>query len=384
MKRKVCVITGSRADYGLLKAVMHKIKGASDLQLQIIVTGMHLSSTYGMTYLEIINDGFNIDRKIECLIDQDDPISVAASMGKTIAESAKAFKDLKPDVILVLGDRFEIFSAVAAALTSKIPVAHIHGGETTFGAYDEAFRHSITKMSQIHFVATEDYRRRVIQLGENPDRVYLVGGVGIDDINNLNVIGKPDLEKDLSIKFRERNLLVTFHPTTLERESVDKQINALLSALENRPDTCIIFTMPNADTGGQTIMRFIEDFVSRNSNSYVFRSLGRHIYLSCMASVDAVIGNSSSGILEAPSLKVGTINIGIRQQGRIQASSVINCGASKDEICDALEELYSESFRLKLKSCRNPYGEGGASVKIVNVLREVNLESIVQKHFYDL
>jgi GDP/UDP-N,N'-diacetylbacillosamine 2-epimerase (hydrolysing) len=384
MKRRICVVTGSRADYGLLRLLMKEIGIASGLQLQLIVTGMHLSSTFGLSYREIEKDGFDIDRKIECLSDADTPIDIAGSMAKTLEGCAKAFEELKPDIILLLGDRFEIFSAATAALVSKIPIAHIHGGESTVGAYDEAFRHSITKMSQIHFVATEEYKNRVVQLGENPRNVYMVGGVGIDEIKEIGILKRDALEKVLGFKFKKRILLVTFHASTLENRPVDIQFRALLCALENREDTTIIFTMPNTDTGGLTIMKMIEDFVAKNNNSHAFKSLGRRVYLSCIAAADGVVGNSSSGIIEAPSFKVGTINVGMRQEGRVLASSVITCQPTEKEIRAAISKLYTHDFKSKLELTRNPYGEGGASKKIVRILQDLSLENIIQKRFYNL
>ena len=384
IKRKICVVTGSRADYGLLRLVMKGIEAEPSLTLQIIATGMHLAPTFGLTYKEIEGDGFKIDQKVECLSSSDSPVEIAEATGKALSGCAKAFAELKPDLVLVLGDRFEIFAACSAALLARIPIAHIHGGEVTVGAYDEAFRHSITKMSSIHFVATEEYKKRVIQLGEDPSTVHLVGGLGVDAIKELKLLSKEDIEQRIGIKLANKSLLVTFHPATLEKQSPAEQINEILTALSNKPDTTLIFTMPNADTGGLAIKEQIQNFVEKNDNAYLFESLGQLNYLSCMAIVDGIVGNSSSGILEAPTLKVGTINIGDRQLGRTQSDSVINALANKESIEKSLKKLFSSEFKLSLATCSSPYGEGGASRKILRVLSDFKFGESPQKSFYDL
>ena len=384
MSRKICVVTSSRADYGLLRWVMQGIKDDPELKLQIIATGMHLSPTFGLTYRVIEEDGFMVDAKVEILGSSDSPATIAGSMGLALAGTAKAFSDLKPDLVVVLGDRYEIFAAAAAALVTKIPVAHLHGGETTVGAFDEAFRHSITKMSHLHFVATDEYRSRVLQLGENPKNVYLVGGVGIDSIKNLPLLSKEDFENQLGIKLDTKSLLITFHPVTLDSESPEQQMKELLAALSHLHDTTLIFTMPNADTGGRVLIDMIEKFVGQNKNAKVFTSLGQLKYLSCISHVDGVVGNSSSGLTEVPTFKKGTINVGDRQMGRIQASSVINCEPKEKDIKRAIETLYSLDFNSNLAATVNPYGEGGASARIVKALKEASLEGIVKKTFYDL
>jgi GDP/UDP-N,N'-diacetylbacillosamine 2-epimerase (hydrolysing) len=384
MKRKICIVTGSRADYGLLRLVMQGIKDDSELSLQVVATGMHLSPTFGLTFKEIEADGFNIDIKVKTLGRSDMDLDITKSMGKGIVGCAEAFAKLKPDLVVVLGDRYEIFAAAAAALVLRIPLAHLHGGETSTGAYDEAFRHSISKMSNLHFVATKEYRNRVIQLGENPNNVFLVGGLGVDVLKNITLLTKKELEDSLQIEFRAKSLLITFHPVTLENETSEMQIRALLSALSNLKDTTLIFTMPNADNGSHTIIRLIQEYVKENNDAFAFRSLGQKLYLSCVAHVDGVVGNSSSGLTEVPSFKKGTINIGSRQAGRLQASSVINCLTEEREISSALELLFSDNFQSALKDVSNPYGEGGASIKIVNALKASNLDGIIQKAFYDL
>ena len=384
MKRKICVVTGSRADYGLLRWVMQGIKEDPELILQVIATGMHLSSTFGLTYKEIEADGFRIDIKLEILSALDSPVGIAESMGQGLIQCAKAFEDLQPDVVVLLGDRFEIFAAAAAALVARIPIAHLHGGETTIGAYDEAFRHSITKMSQLHFVAAEEYRNRVIQLGENPSNVFIVGGLGVDNLRNLALLNKRELEDSLKLKFKSKSLMVTFHPVTLENQTAEHQMKELLNVLSDLRDTTIIFTMPNADTGGLALISMIDEFVIHNTNARAFTSLGQLRYLSCIDNVDGVVGNSSSGLMEVPSFKKGTINIGDRQLGRLQAKSIINSQPKEKNIRDSIKRLYSEDFKTVLLETTNPYGEGGASSRIVKVLREVSLEGVIKKTFYDL
>ena len=384
MSRKICFVTGTRADYGLLRWVMQGIKDDAELNLQIIATGMHLSPEFGLTYKAIEADGFEITRKVEMLTSSDTSVGIAKSMGLGLVGFADALKELNPDLMVVLGDRFEIFAAVAAALVARIPVAHLHGGESTEGAFDEAFRHSITKMSHLHFVAADEYKQRVIQLGEQPEHVFLVGGLGIDNIKRIKLLGRNELEADLGFKFGKKNLLITFHPATLDRCSAASQMEALLSALTELEDTQLIMTMPNADTDGRTLIKMVEQFASQHSNIHTFTSLGQLRYLSCIAHVDGVVGNSSSGLAEMPSFKKGTINIGDRQRGRLQATSVINCEPTYKNIVDAINNLYSPSFQADLSRVRNPYGEGGASKKVVNTIKSINIKNIVKKDFYDL
>ena len=381
---KVCVITGSRAEYGLLRLLMQGIDTDPNLTLQIIATGSHLSKDFGLTYQEIENDGFKIDYKIEIQQHSDSPPDIAETMGRGISGCGRAIEELQPDLIVLLGDRYEILAAAAAALVAKIPVAHIHGGEVTAGAFDDALRHSITKMSNIHFVATEKSRKRVIQLGEDPNSVFLVGGLGVDAIKNIELLKREELENKLGIKFLNKNLLVTFHPETLGSQAPEKQFEELLYALDFFEDTSLIFTMPNADTGGKKITEMIEGFVETHSNAYFYKSLGQQKYLSVIAQVDGVIGNSSSGLLEVPTFKKGTINIGNRQLGREQSLSVINCKPLMESIKLALEQLYSIDFGLIVSESINPYGEGGASLRILSIIQELSLVEITKKTFYDL
>lgn len=377
------MVTGTRADYGCLRWAMEEIRNTPGLELQIIATAMHLAPEFGLTYREIEQDGFAIDSKIEMLLSADSPTALAKSMGLGLIGVGEALQRLQPDLLFILGDRFEIFAAAAAATVARIPIAHAHGGETTEGAFDEAMRHSITKMSHLHFVAAEEYRRRVIQLGEDPGRVFLVGGLGVDKIKKIALLGREALEDALAFKLGEKNLLVTFHPVTLEDETSAVQMRELLCALDELRDTHLIFTMPNADTGGRLLIELITQFVASRANSRAYASLGDLRYLSCIRHVDGVIGNSSSGLTEVPSFGKGTVNIGDRQRGRLRAASVIDCEPNREAIGAALKRLFSAEFQNAVPATRNPYGEGGASQKIVQVLNDFPLQSILKKSFHD-
>jgi GDP/UDP-N,N'-diacetylbacillosamine 2-epimerase (hydrolysing) len=383
MNRKICIITGSRAEYGLLSFLMKEINGSHKLTLQIIATGSHLSSEFGLTYKNIEEDGFVINEKIEMLVSSDTSIGVSKSVGLGIIGFADVFEKLKPDIVVILGDRFEIFAAAQAALIARIPLAHLHGGESSEGAIDEAFRHSITKMSHIHFTSTEIYRQRVIQLGEDPSSVFNFGAIAIDGIRKLKLWNREELEKNLGFCFKKKNLLVTFHPVTLEDRTAGSQFQELLKVLSKLSDTFIIFTMPNADTGGRIIREMIKDYLRTHSvNSIAFESLGQLRYFSIMSQVDAVIGNSSSGLIETPSFKIGTINIGDRQKGRIKALSVIDCEPVQISIEIALQHLYSKNFQELLRTVINPYNGDCVAKKIMHVLEEYPLENILKKHFF--
>lgn len=383
MTRKICVVTGTRAEFGLLRWLMQDLKDANGIELQVIATGMHLSPEFGLTYREIEQAGFGIDAKVEMLLSSDTSSAVTKSMGLGLIGFADAFTRLSPDLILVLGDRFEVFTAATAALISRIPIAHLHGGETTEGAFDEALRHSITKMAHLHFVAAEEYRRRVIQLGEQPDRVFLVGGLGIDAIKRIALLDKTALEDSLDFKFADRSLLITFHPVTLEKKSSGQQMQELLKALDQLTGTNLIFTMSNADTGGRELADMLGAFVATHPNARVYSSLGQLRYLSCMKYVDGVVGNSSSGLAEAPSMGVGTINIGDRQKGRLTASSVIHCEPNVLEIRRALAQLYNPAFQQKLPQTVNPYGSGGAGKKVLEILTAHDFKFNLKKKFFD-
>lgn len=384
MKRKICVVTGSRADYGLLRWLMQEIMEDQDFELQTIVTGSHLSKAFGQTENEIISDGFKIDKRIEILGEGYNSLSASKATSRCLEGVAIALDELAPDLIILLGDRYEIFAAAAAALLMNIPIAHIHGGEITIGAFDDALRHSITKMSHVHFVAAEDYRKRVIQLGESPDYVFNVGGLGVDSINNIKLRSRKELENELGVRFSSKNLLVTFHPETLGDIDLPVWLKETCELLSELQDTTIIYTAPNSDPGSQEITKVVRSYVDSNSNSYFFQSLGYLNYLSCLKEVDAVIGNSSSGILEAPSLKVGTINIGRRQQGRLLAESVISISADIFEFREALERVYSDEFKSKVNSSTSPFGEPGASSKILKIIKTLDFKKMREKEFYDI
>ena len=385
MTRKICVVTGTRAEFGLLRWLMQEIQHEPELELQVLATGMHLSPEFGLTYREIEQAGFVINAKVEMLLSADTATAVTKSMGLGLISYADVYERLAPDLIVVLGDRFEIFAATAAALIAGIPVAHLHGGETTEGAFDEAIRHSITKMSHLHFVAAEEYRRRVIQLGEQPERVFLVGGLGIDTIKRIKLLDRVALEESLGFKFGPRNLLITFHPVTLEGQiSSGQQMAELLAALGELDDTHLLFTMPNADTGGRELAAMVNQFAATRKNVRVYTSLGQLRYLSCMKYVDAVVGNSSSGLAEAPSMGIATINIGDRQKGRLSASSMINCEPTQQSISKALSTVFDPSFRSTLTSTKNPYGSGGASEKIAKIIKNHDLKNLLKKSFFNL
>ena len=385
MKKKICVVTGTRAEYGIMYWLIKFLQEDNEIQLQLIATGMHLSPEFGSTYKEIEKAGFKIDKKIEMLLSSDTEVGISKSMGLAQISFAEAFQDLAPDLVVVLGDRFEIFSAVSAAMVSKIPIAHLHGGESTEGLIDEPIRHSITKMSQLHFTGTEVYRKRVIQMGENPSRVFNVGSPGLDNIYRLSLLDRSEFEKSIDFKLNKKNILITFHPVTLENNTSKIQFEALLESICTLENTNFIFTKPNSDTDGRIIIQLIDDFVSKNPTlSCAFKSLGQLRYLSALKHVDAVLGNSSSGLVEAPSFKVATIDIGDRQKGRIKADSVISCDPTKDSISNALELASSEDFQKKLKHVENPYGEDGASERIVKILKDFDYSDILKKKFYDI
>lgn len=390
MKRKICIFTATRAEYGLLKPLMDEIKKDKTLKLQILVSGMHLSSEFGLTYKEIERDGFVIDEKKKILLHSDTAVAINKSIGLGFIKFSESYARLRPDIIVIRGDRFEAFAAAATAMVSGIPIAHIGGGETTLGVIDEAFRHSITKMSQLHFTVTEEYRKRVIQLGENPKRVFNVGAIGLDNIKKLKLLTKEALEKELHFKFNKRNLLVTFHPVTLEKNTSEEQFKNLLDELDSLENTHIIFTKANADTYGRVINRMIDEYVSENSHkAIVFTSMGRLRYLSAMQFVDAVVGNSSSGISEAPNFKIATIDIGDRQKGRVKAKSVIECKPTRQDIRKAFKRLYSGEFKRGLKNVINPFDAGidagkNTAHKIKTILKTYNLFNILKKTFYNI
>lgn len=384
--RKICFITGTRAEYGLLSRLMKMVQDDNSTQLQIIATNMHLSPKFGNTYQEIEKDGFTIDKKIPILEDgKDDANATLKSMAKALAGFADAYDELKPDMVVVLGDRYEILAAATAALIERIPIAHIHGGEITEGAYDDAIRHSITKMSHLHFASTEEYRKRIIQLGEQPDRVWYVGAIGVENIKKLPLMGKAEVEEDVKFKLDENTVLVTYHPVTLGTHSAEQDINEFLASLEERRDLRVVFTMPNSDTGAQVIADAIGVFVARNGDRAVaYKSLGIKRYLSVMKYVGAVVGNSSSGLVEVPSFGIPTLNIGDRQKGRIAADSVYHCDTDKASILQGLDTIISPSFKQKAAATHNPYDKEGTAQAIFDVISTYPLEQLKQKHFYDI
>lgn len=382
--RKVCVITATRAEYGLLKPLIQLINESNQLQLQIIVTGAHLSPEFGLTYKNIENDGFVIDEKVEILLSSDTPSSIVKTMGMAMIGISDALLRLNPDLIVILGDRYEMLAIASAATIFKIPIAHLHGGEITEGAYDDAIRHAISKMSHLHFASTEEYKNRVIQMGENPKNVFNVGAIGLDNVRDLKFLSKEELEVDLDIKFKKYNYQVTFHPETLGDFTSTEQFQNLLNVIEKQEDSFFVFTKANADTDGRIINQMIDDFVIKNPNiAKSFSSLGTLRFLSVVKVCDAIVGNSSSGILEAPSLNTVTINIGDRQKGRKQALSVINTNNSQEEIFLAFAKVKKLVAENIFSEIENPYDQGGASKEILKkILDQKTIKT--NKSFYNL
>lgn len=379
--KKICVVTGSRADYGLLYWLMKDIQADGGCQLQIAVTGMHLAAEFGLTWQGIESDGFRIDARIET-VQSDTPAGIARSIGLGTTGFGAAFDALKPDLIVLLGDRYEIFAAAQAALVARIPVAHIAGGDTTEGAYDEAIRHSITKMSHLHFVTSEEAARRVKQLGENPAHVFNVGSPGIDYIKRAQLLGRAELERQLGLHFGQRNLLITFHPATLDAVPPAAQFKALLAALDSLParQYGLFFTKSNADTGGRELNRMVDEYVATRPHARAYVSLGQLCYLSLMAQVDAVVGNSSSGLYEAPSFRKPVVNIGDRQKGRLMADCVVNCTPDPDAIVAAIRVALGKDCSKTV----NPYGDGDSSRRILQTIRQFDdFPALIRKHFFD-
>lgn len=384
--KKICVITGTRADYGLLYWTMKRIQEAKEFELQILATGMHLSPEFGLTYKAIEADGFKISEKVEMLLSSDTPVGITKSMGLGLIGYGEAFERLKPDLVLILGDRYEAMVAAQAAMIAKIPIAHLQGGELTEGLIDDAIRHSITKMSHLHFTATETYRRRVIQLGENPKYVFNVGAPGVENINGgIKRLSRTELEKKIGFKFGKVNFMVTYHPVTLSFQSPAKLFSELLTSLDQFPHAHVIFTYPNADTNGRGIIKLIESYIDKNKKRTVgFVSMGQQNYLSALGVVDAVIGNSSSGLIEVPSFNKPTVNIGERQKGRLCASSVISCADNSKAITKAIEKALDPKFIKSLKDMKSPYGDGQASQKIMTVLKKTDFSKLIMKSFFSL
>lgn len=385
--KRIGIMTGTRAEYGLLKPLMQEINKDNDLELYLIVSGMHLSPEFGMTYQEIEEDGFEINAKVEMLLSSDSPAGISKSIGLGVIGFADEFQRADLDMLILLGDRYEALSAAICAMVMRIPIAHLHGGELTEGAIDEGIRHSITKMSYLHFTSTEQYRNRVIQLGENPERVFYVGALGVENIKKINLMTKEELERSIHFEIDENTVIVTYHPVTLENNTVEEQFLNLLEVLDRNPKIRMIFTKANADTNGRIVNELIDKYAAQNSErACAFMSLGQKRYLSALKYCRIVIGNSSSGIIEAPSFGKPIINIGDRQKGRICADSVINCGYTQQEIQQAMETALTKEFENKASNCRNPYEKENTAANIISVIKDYLLNDKIKlkKGFYDI
>lgn len=382
--KKICVITGTRAEYGLLSKLMKRIDDCPDMQLQIIATNMHLSPEFGLTYREIEADGFHIDKKVEMLLSSDTRNATTKSLGLGIIGFADAFEDLAPDMVVILGDRYEMLGAASAALLYGIPIAHISGGDVTEGAYDDAIRHSISKMSHLHFTSAEEYRQRVIQLGEQPDRVFNFGAIGLDNMRQIQFLDRQSLEQSIGFEIGEDCILVTYHPVTMERNSAETQFGALLEAID-RVGCRVIFTKPNSDSDGRIIIKMIDEYVAANRDKAAcYTSLGYVRYLSALQFVKAAVGNSSSGILEVPSFGIPTVNIGDRQKGRLRADSVIDCNTDVDSIEKSIRGALSQEWQTIARNVANPYEQPDTVARIFEVLQQCDLSQMKQKRFYDM
>ncbi|MFM1651279.1 UDP-N-acetylglucosamine 2-epimerase [Brevibacillus sp. B_LB10_24] len=385
MKRKICVVTGTRAEYGLLYWLMKEIQEDPELQLQIIATGMHLSPEFGLTYKNIEQDGFRINEKVEMLLSSDTAVGITKSVGLATIGFADALDRLKPDILVLLGDRYEILAAAQAALIARIPIAHLHGGESTEGLIDEAIRHAVSKMAHFHFVAAEPYRQRVIQLGENPEKVFNYGALALDNINNLKLLSKEDFECTTGFTLGQKNALITYHPVTLSKKSPEVAMYNLFQALDEFKDLHVIFTKPNSDTSSRIICKMIDEYVAGNKERMkAYTSLGTVRYLSAISLVDLVIGNSSSGIIEVPYLRKPTVNIGDRQRGRLKPLSVLDCNETTDDIKKAISKAMSSEFTDLVKVINSPYGEGNVAIRIKDELKNAKLEGILYKKFFDV
>ncbi len=386
MKNKICIITGTRAEYGLLKPLIQKVHESETSELQLAVTGMHLSPEFGLTYQEIEKDGYPVTAKIEMLLSSDTPAGITKSMGVAMIGFADFFETHKPDIAVILGDRYEMLAAAAAAMAAAVPIAHIHGGELTEGIIDEAIRHSITKMSHLHFTSTEEYRRRVIQLGEQPQMVYNVGAPGIENIKKIKLLDKQSLEKELGFSLSDVTVLVTYHPVSLENMSTEVQFQNILDVLDEHKEITVIFTKANSDINGRIINQMIDEFVSRNRDRCAgYVSLGQLKYLSTLQFCRAVLGNSSSGIIEVPSFGIPTVNIGDRQRRRLHAKSVIDCGNEKEQVEAALEKALSDEFLSEIAGEKNPYEGKQTADKIYRIITEALSSGIhMKKEFYDV
>lgn len=384
--KTIAIVTATRAEYGLLSPIIHALNKSDELKIKVVVTGAHLSPEFGLTYNEILMDGVKIDKKIEILLSSDTPVSISKSMGLALISFGEYFEESKPDFLLVLGDRYEMLAVCCAAMNAQIPIIHLYGGETTEGAVDEAIRHAITKMSYLHLTSTESYRHRVIQLGENPARVFSVGSIGIENIKHKALLSRQDLEQDLGVKLDSPYAVVTFHPVTLEGTNAESQFRELLAALDENAEMKYLITKANADANGRIINRMIDVYAANHENVAAFESLGTLRYLSAVKYADMVIGNSSSGLIEVPTFKIPTINIGDRQRGRIKAESVLDCMPVKEEICKMIKKAGEKNFRMFCKTVVNPYGDGNTSSKIVKIIKNLllNQKLELKKSFFDI
>lgn len=384
MNRKLCVVTGSRADFGLLRWLMTDIAAHPDCTLQVIATGAHLSGELGGTRQDILDSGFTVDADVNAAPTDDSADAICQAVGQSLLAWPAAYRALNPDLVVLLGDRYEIFAAASAALLCGYPIAHLMGGERSEGAIDEALRHAISKMASLHFVANAVYRARVIQLGEQPERVFAVGGMGVDGLHRCPRLDRAALEAALGVPLWAKNLLITFHPVTLSSAAPLDQMQTLLAALDTLQDTRLIFTFPNADAGHAALISAIRSFTASHTNAVLFPSLGQQRYVSLLQQVDAVVGNSSSGLAEAPSFGLPTLNIGERQDGRLKAESVLDCPVDRAAILDGIHACYDPAIRDRASRCRNPYGEPGAARRILEHLLAVPLSGLRGKRFYDL
>ncbi len=381
---KISILTSTRADFGLLKNLIHELNKNKKFSISVIASGSHYAKKYGETYKEIVKNKININEKIVFKSILDNEYGISKTFAQCVEKSTKILKKISPDLFIVLGDRYEVLASVISANILQIPVGHIHGGELTYGSADDGFRHSITKMSHIHFTAHKIYKDRVIQLGENPKKTFVVGGLGVDSLKKTKLLSRKDLEKKFNIKFKKKNYLVCFHPETSKKNSPKRQINEILSALKKIKETCIFFTMPGADLGNSLIEKEIKKFTSLNKNCFFYKSLGQVNYFSFLNQMNAIIGNSSSGILEMPYFRKATINLGDRQLGRLHSKSIINIPVRRKDILNSLKKIYSPSFKNMIKKEKSPYGNGGASVRIVEILKKIKTDNLFQKKFYNI
>ncbi|MHC4660884.1 MAG: UDP-N-acetylglucosamine 2-epimerase [Planctomycetota bacterium] len=382
--RTIGVVTVARSDYGIFRPVLEKIQSDPELELFLIAAGMHLSPEFGMTVSFIEAVGFPVSERVPVEFASDTPEGIAESMAQAVTGFAKCFSKSRPDILLVLGDRYEMHAAVLAALPFNIPVAHIHGGEITLGAIDDALRHSITKLSHLHFASTQEYADRIIQMGEEPWRVTVSGAPGLDNIKSVELLEKSDLEKEFGIVPDPAPLLVTYHPVTLEYKQTEQQVGELLAAVEES-GLPAVFTSPNSDTGRRTIKRMISEYVKDRENTWLVNDFGTDAYFSMMACAAAMVGNSSSGIIEAASFELPVVNVGSRQEGRIRGKNVIDVDYERKNILEGIRSAVSPDFRAALKGMINPYGKGDASGKIVDVLKRTGLdENLIKKRFHDI